>query len=31
VESSASDGTVFTLDILCDARQKLPEADSNHQ
>jgi signal transduction histidine kinase len=31
VESSASEGTVFTLDILCDARQKLPEADSNHQ
>jgi signal transduction histidine kinase len=25
VESTASDGTVFTLDILCDARQMSPE------
>ena len=31
VESSESVGTVFTLDILCDARQKLPETDTNHQ
>jgi signal transduction histidine kinase len=26
VESTPSDGTVFTLDILCDARQKNPQA-----
>jgi signal transduction histidine kinase len=26
VESTAADGTVFTLDILCDARQKQPAA-----
>jgi signal transduction histidine kinase len=31
VESSESLGTVFTLDILCDARQKLPDAERSHQ
>jgi hypothetical protein len=32
VESSESEGTIFTLDILCDVRQKLPpQADADRE